>query len=64
MVKTKSFSFRTDIDRNYNEVKLRNLNNANMIISPTYNKFFKWNKIHTIELNKKNLSFRFKNLFL
>jgi len=42
----KSFSFRTDIDRNYNEIKLRNLNNSNMIISPTYNKFFKWNKMY------------------
>ena len=42
----KSFSYRSDIDRNYNEVKLRNLNNSNMIISPTYNKFFKWNKMY------------------
>ena len=42
----KSFSYRTDIDRNYNEVKLRNLNNTNMIILPTYNKFFKWNKMY------------------
>ena len=40
----KSFSYRTEIDRNYNEVKLRNINNSNMIIFPTYNKFFKWNK--------------------
>ena len=42
----KSFSYRTDIDRNYNEVKLRNINNSNMIIYPTYNKFFKWNKMY------------------
>ena len=42
----KSFSYRTDIDRNYSEVKLRNINNSNMIIYPTYNKFFKWNKMY------------------
>jgi len=42
----KSFSYRTEIDRNYNEVKLRNINNSNMIIFPTYNKFFKWNKMY------------------
>ena len=42
----KSFSYRTDIDRNYNEIKLRNINNSNMIIFPTYNKFFKWNKMY------------------
>ena len=36
----KSFSFRTDINRNYNETQLRNLSNENMIIMPTYNKFF------------------------
>ena len=42
----KSFSYRTDLDRNYNETKLRNLNNENMIIAPTYNKFFNWNKMY------------------
>ncbi|MBG65192.1 MAG: cell surface protein SprA [Flavobacteriales bacterium] len=42
----KSFSFRTDLDRNYNETKLRNLNNSNMIIYPTYNKFFNWNRMY------------------
>ena len=40
----KSFSFRTDIDRNYNETKVRNLSNSNMLIFPTYNKFFSWNR--------------------
>ena len=45
----KSFSFRTDIDRNYNETKLRNLNNTNMIILPTYNKFFTWNRMYDIK---------------
>ena len=45
----KSFSFRTDIDRNYNETKLRNLSNSNMIISPTYNKFFSWNRSYELK---------------
>jgi cell surface protein SprA len=40
----KSFSFRTNIDRNYNETKMRNLSNSNMLIFPTYNKFFHWNR--------------------
>ena len=45
----KSFSFRTDIDRNYNETKLRNLSNSNMIILPTYNKFFSWNRSYELK---------------
>ena len=45
----KSFSFRTDIDRNYNEMKLRNLNNSNMLILPTYNKFFYWNRMYDLK---------------
>ncbi len=45
----KSFSFRTDIDRNYNEKKIRNLSNSNMIILPTYNKFFSWNRSYELK---------------
>ena len=45
----KSFSFRTDIDRHYNETKLRNLSNSNMIILPTYNKFFTWNRSYELK---------------
>ena len=45
----KSFSFRTDLDRNYNETKLRNLNNSNMLILPTYNKFFYWNRMYDLK---------------
>ena len=40
----KSFSFRSDFDRMYNETLLRNVNNSYMIIDPTYNKYFNWNK--------------------
>ena len=45
----KSFSFRTDIDRNYNETKLRNINNSNMLIFPTYNKIFSWNRMYEMK---------------
>ena len=45
----KSFSFRTDIDRNYSETKLRNLSNSNMIIFPTYSKFFSWNRSYELK---------------
>ena len=45
----KSFSFRTDIDRNYNEKKMRNLSNSNMIITPTYNKYFTWNRSYEMK---------------
>jgi cell surface protein SprA len=45
----KSFSFRTNIDRNYNETKIRNLSNSNMLIFPTYNKFFKWNRSYELK---------------
>ena len=42
----KSFSFRTDFDRFYNEKKIRNISNSNMLIFPTYNKFFRFHPIN------------------
>ncbi|MDA9663588.1 cell surface protein SprA, partial [bacterium] len=45
----KSFSFRTDLDRMYNETKLRNVNNSFMLIAPTYNKYFNWNKSYELK---------------
>ena len=45
----KTFSFRTDLDKNYNETKLRNLSNSNLIIYPTYNKLFSWNRMYDIK---------------
>ena len=45
----KSFSFRSDLDRMYNETKLRNVNNSYMIIAPTYNKYFNWNKSYELK---------------
>mgnify|MGYP001157354789 FL=1 len=45
----KSFSFRTDLDRMYNETLLRNVNNSYMLIAPTYNKYFNWNKSYEVK---------------
>tara|TARA_B100001250_G_scaffold125539_2_gene106769 strand:+ start:19684 stop:26826 length:7143 start_codon:yes stop_codon:yes gene_type:complete len=56
----KSFSFRTDVDRNYNETKLRNLTNSNMLIFPTYNKFFDWNRSYELKYDlMRNLKLDF-----
>ncbi|MGE0088452.1 MAG: cell surface protein SprA [Bacteroidales bacterium] len=44
-----SFSFRTDINRNYQEVKTRNINNPNNIIDPTFNKDFTWNRFYDLK---------------
>jgi cell surface protein SprA len=46
-----SFSFRTDMWRRYNETKLRNIANPNMIIQPTYNKDFLWNRYFDFRFN-------------
>ncbi|MCP4181560.1 MAG: cell surface protein SprA, partial [bacterium] len=35
--------------RNYNEKKMRNLSNSNMIITPTYNKYFTWNRSYEMK---------------
>jgi len=45
----KSISFRTDISRYYNEVKTRNINNPNLLISPTFRKDFEWSRIFDIK---------------
>ena len=56
----KSFSFRTDFDRHYNEKKLRNISNSNMLIFPTYNKFFSWNRSYELKYDlMRNLKLDF-----
>ena len=45
------FSFRTDMWRHYNEIQLRNISNPNMIIQPTYNKDFIWNRYVDLRYN-------------
>ena len=41
----KSISFRADMARYYNEIKTRNINNPNLLITPTYKKDFEWTRI-------------------
>ncbi len=41
----KSLSFRTDLNRYYNEVKTRNINNPFLRITPSFRKDFEWNSI-------------------
>lgn len=38
--------FQTNLDRRYNEVRLRNVSNPYLKIQPTYNKNFNWNRLY------------------
>ncbi|NLN72727.1 MAG: cell surface protein SprA [Bacteroidales bacterium] len=44
----KMFSFRTDINRQYNENKLRNKSAGLIIIEPTFMKTFDWNRTYNL----------------
>ncbi|MBG0860471.1 MAG: cell surface protein SprA [Bacteroidales bacterium] len=41
----KSLSFRTDLNRYYNELKTRNINNPHLRITPTFRKDFEWTRM-------------------
>ncbi|MEA1898726.1 MAG: cell surface protein SprA [Bacteroidota bacterium] len=43
------FSFRTDLNRRYNEVKTRNINNPHLKIDPTFRKDFFWNRYYDVK---------------
>jgi cell surface protein SprA len=45
----KSISVRSDIYRYYNELKTRNIDNPNLLISPTFKKDFEWTRIYDIK---------------
>ncbi len=45
----KSISFRTDMSRYYNEIKTRNINNPNLLISPSFRKDFEWSRMLDIK---------------
>ncbi len=56
------FSFRTDMWRHYNETQLRNIANPNMIVQPTYNKDFQWNRYFDMRYNlTRSLDIDFSN---
>ncbi len=45
----RSLSFRTDLTRNYNEIKTRNINNPYLKITPSFRKDFEWARIFDIK---------------
>ena len=45
----KMFSFRTDMNRQYNEKLLRNKSEALIILEPTYIKMWDWNRIYDLK---------------
>lgn len=53
-------SFRSNINRKYNEVLLRNINNLNQKFDTTFNKQFVWNRVYNFKYNiTKALKFDF-----
>ncbi len=47
----KSLSFRTDLDRMYNEVLMRDKTEAKLIIEPNYIKTFDWNRLYNMRFD-------------
>jgi len=45
----KMFSFRTDMNRQYTEKKLRNKSRGDIIIEPTYMKQFDWSRLYNLK---------------
>ncbi len=55
-------SFRTDLYRHYNEVLTRNITNPDIIITPTYDKEFLWNRYFDLRYNlTRTLKFDFSS---
>jgi len=53
-------SFMTDVNRSYNEIQARSIDNPNLIIPPTYNKDFSWNRMYDLKWDiTKSLKFDF-----
>jgi len=56
----KSISFRTDMTRYYNEIKTRNINNPNLLITPTFRKDFEWTRLFDVKYDiTRQLKFDF-----
>lgn len=54
-------SVTSDITRNYREVKSKNLDNPNLLIEPTYDKDFMWNRDYAFKFNlTRNLAVDFR----
>ncbi|QQR98476.1 MAG: cell surface protein SprA [Sphingobacteriales bacterium] len=50
-LKPNSLSFRTDLNRQYNRTKVRDIGDDGLVISPTYFKFFTWDRIWSVKYN-------------
>lgn len=44
-----NFSFSTQINRDYNEIKTRNINNPGYLVEPTYSKDFTWDRVYNLK---------------
>jgi len=44
-------AFRTDMRKSYNEIQLRNIDNADVILEETYDKQFVWNRTYDVKYN-------------
>jgi cell surface protein SprA len=56
----KSLSFRTDLNRYYNEIKTRNINNPYLKVTPSFRKDFEWTRIYDIKYDiTRQLKFDF-----
>jgi cell surface protein SprA len=56
----KSVSFRTDLNRFYNELKTRNINNPYLRVTPSFRKDFEWTRIYDFKYDiTRQLKFDF-----
>ena len=56
----RNLSFRTDLNRFYNEVKTRNINNPYLIVRPSFRKDFEWSRIYDVKYDiTRQLKFDF-----
>lgn len=56
----KSISVRTDINRFYNEIKTRNINNPYLRVTPSFRKDFEWSRIYDFKYDiSRQLKFDF-----
>jgi cell surface protein SprA len=56
----KSVSFRTDLNRYYNEIKTRNINNPYLKVTPSFRKDFEWSRIYDFKYDvTRQLKFDF-----
>jgi cell surface protein SprA len=50
-LKPASLAFRTDLNRQYNKTKIRDIGDDGLVIDPTYFKFFTWDRFWSLQYN-------------